>query len=68
MERSHELVVDTSRGEQIQIFLDVTFPRMPCSWTSLDVMDVSGDLHLDVDHEVFKVRLDAKGRPIREGK
>lgn len=28
--------------------LDVTFPKMPCSWLSLDTMDVSGDLHLDV--------------------
>ncbi len=28
--------------------VDVTFPRMPCSWLSLDAMDVSGELHLDV--------------------
>ena len=28
--------------------LDVTFPYMPCEWMSLDTMDVSGDLHLDV--------------------
>ena len=28
--------------------VDVTFPYMPCAWISLDVMDISGDLHLDV--------------------
>jgi len=28
--------------------VDITFPLMPCSWLSLDTMDVSGDLHLDV--------------------
>ncbi len=26
----------------------MTFPYMPCSWLSLDTMDISGDLHLDV--------------------
>jgi endoplasmic reticulum-Golgi intermediate compartment protein 3 len=66
LDRTHELVVDTSRGEQIEIFLDVTFPRMPCAWTSLDVMDVSGEMHLDVDHDVYKIRLDTQGRQIRE--
>lgn len=28
--------------------LDVTLPHMPCSWITLDAMDVSGELHLDV--------------------
>lgn len=28
--------------------VDITFPRLPCSWLSLDAMDVSGELHLDV--------------------
>ena len=28
--------------------IDVTFPQFPCAWISLDAMDVSGDLHLDV--------------------
>jgi hypothetical protein len=27
---------------------DVDFPRMPCAWISLDAMDISGDMHLDV--------------------
>lgn len=27
---------------------DVDFPRMPCSWLSLDAMDISGEMHLDV--------------------
>uniref|UniRef100_A0A7S0RFI5 Endoplasmic reticulum vesicle transporter C-terminal domain-containing protein n=1 Tax=Chlamydomonas leiostraca TaxID=1034604 RepID=A0A7S0RFI5_9CHLO len=66
LQTTHELVVDTSRGETITINVDVTFPRMPCAWLSLDTMDISGDLHLDVDHDVYKQRLDAKGNPIRE--
>ncbi|MEW5301102.1 MAG: hypothetical protein WDW36_003982 [Sanguina aurantia] len=61
----HELSVDTSRGETIAIHVDVTFPKMPCAWLSLDAMDISGDLHLDVDHDVYKQRLGASGSPVK---
>lgn len=27
---------------------DITFPAMPCEWMSLDLMDISGEMHLDV--------------------
>ena len=27
---------------------DITFPALPCEWISLDAMDISGDMHLDV--------------------
>ena len=27
---------------------DITLHKMPCSWVSIDAMDVSGELHLDV--------------------
>ncbi|KDD76673.1 endoplasmic reticulum vesicle transporter [Helicosporidium sp. ATCC 50920] len=63
-----ELLVDSSRGEQMSIHFDVTFHRMPCSWVSLDVMDISGELHLDLeDHELFKRRLSSEGDPLDEG-
>eukprot|EP00898_Chlorokybus_atmophyticus_P008283 jgi/Chlat1/8456/Chrsp80S07865 len=63
----NELFVDTSRGETLQINLDVTFPHMGCSILSLDAMDISGDQHLDVVHNVYKRRLSADGTPIDEG-
>ncbi|KAF5837666.1 endoplasmic reticulum vesicle transporter-domain-containing protein [Dunaliella salina] len=62
----HELGVDTGRGEVLDIQVDVTFPRMPCSWLSLDTMDVSGELHLDVMHEIYKQRLSQTGAPLQE--
>uniref|UniRef100_A0A7S0LUE1 Endoplasmic reticulum vesicle transporter C-terminal domain-containing protein n=1 Tax=Cryptomonas curvata TaxID=233186 RepID=A0A7S0LUE1_9CRYP len=62
----HELSVDTSRGEKLQINFDVTFPRMPCSIISLDTMDISGEQHLDVTHEVYKQRLDEIGNAIAD--
>eukprot|EP01025_Chloroclados_australasicus_P049965 TRINITY_DN5709_c1_g1_i3.p1 TRINITY_DN5709_c1_g1~~TRINITY_DN5709_c1_g1_i3.p1 ORF type:complete len:389 (+),score=29.63 TRINITY_DN5709_c1_g1_i3:271-1437(+) len=67
VQKSHQLNVDTTRGERISITIDVTFPRMPCSWVSLDIMDISGEVQLDVDHDVYKRRLDSKGKAIDEG-
>ena len=63
----YQLTVDTSRGETMRINLDVTFPSMPCDVVSPDVMDVSGEQHLDVHHNIFKRRL-ALGRPIDRGR
>ncbi|KAI8469965.1 MAG: endoplasmic reticulum vesicle transporter-domain-containing protein [Monoraphidium minutum] len=63
---THELVVDSSRGETISIDVDISFPRMPCAWLSLDAMDVSGELHLDVEHDVYKQRLSRTGQPLSQ--
>ncbi|KAK1264162.1 Protein disulfide-isomerase 5-3 [Acorus gramineus] len=59
-----ELVVDTSRGETLRINFDVTFPALPCSMLSLDAMDISGEQHLDVKHDIIKKRIDAHGNMI----
>ncbi|PNW73965.1 hypothetical protein CHLRE_13g579850v5 [Chlamydomonas reinhardtii] len=63
---AHELSVDVGRGEKIKIHFDVTFPKVPCAWLSLDAMDISGELHLDLDHDVYKQRLNANGSPVKE--
>ncbi|KAK9800198.1 hypothetical protein WJX73_008042 [Symbiochloris irregularis] len=60
----NELSVDLSRGEQMDINFEITFPALPCGWLSLDAMDVSGEMHLDVDHSVFKQRLKSTGEPV----
>ncbi|PNH02779.1 Endoplasmic reticulum-Golgi intermediate compartment protein 3 [Tetrabaena socialis] len=44
----------------------MAFPKVPCSWLSLDAMDISGELHLDLDHDVYKQRLAANGSPVKE--
>ncbi|XP_068642229.1 uncharacterized protein [Aristolochia californica] len=59
-----KLVVDTSRGETLRINFDVTFPALPCSILSLDAMDVSGEQHLDVRHDIIKKRIDSHGSMI----
>ncbi|KAI1006014.1 Uncharacterized protein K3495_g2214 [Podosphaera aphanis] len=54
---SPELIVDKGRGEKMEIYLNITFPRIPCELLTLDVMDVSGEQQTGVMHGVNKVRL-----------
>ncbi|EED16857.1 COPII-coated vesicle membrane protein Erv46, putative [Talaromyces stipitatus ATCC 10500] len=58
-----ELIVDKSRGERMEIHLNMTFPRLPCELLTLDVMDVSGEQQMGVVHGLNKVRLS----PVAEG-
>lgn len=64
VDTTHRLVVDTTRMEQLDITFDVTFPRAPCTWLTVDVMDSTGDAHMAPEGDVTKYRLDAKGNVI----
>jgi len=66
IQTDHELSVDTSRGEKLQINFNITFHAMPCTIISLDTMDISGEQHIDVHHEVYKQRLDVDGNNVAE--
>ena len=61
-----ELIVDKSRGERMTIHLNITFPNIPCSLLSLDVMDQSGEVQQDVSHTIQKTRRDADGHVIEQ--
>ncbi|KAF8245990.1 DUF1692-domain-containing protein [Wilcoxina mikolae CBS 423.85] len=54
-----ELIVDKSRGEQLPINLNITFPHIPCNLLTLDVMDVSGEQQSGITHGVHITRLSA---------
>ncbi|KVI07262.1 Endoplasmic reticulum vesicle transporter, C-terminal [Cynara cardunculus var. scolymus] len=72
-----KLIVDTSRGERLRInvvafsflysfsiMFDIIFPALPCSILSLDAMDISGEQHLDIKHDIYKKRMDFNGNVI----
>ncbi|CAL8100765.1 unnamed protein product [Orchesella dallaii] len=61
---TEELFVDTSRSNKLRINLGVEFPKVACSYLSIDAMDSSGEQHSQIEHSIFKRRLDADGNPI----
>ncbi|UYV74746.1 ERGIC3 [Cordylochernes scorpioides] len=63
-EVKEELFVDMSRGEKLRINLDIVFPRLSCSGLSLDAMDVSGEQHINIEHNLYKRRLGLDGKPL----
>jgi hypothetical protein len=61
-----QLFVDTSKTNKLKINVDFVFPRVSCDYLSLDAQDVSGAQHIDIEHNVYKRRLDLDGAPIAE--
>ncbi|KAI3807790.1 hypothetical protein L1987_23724 [Smallanthus sonchifolius] len=59
-----KLIVDTSRGERLRSHFDIVFPALPCTILSVDAMDISGEEHLDIKHDIIKKRIDANGNVI----
>ncbi|KAG7207514.1 hypothetical protein KM043_009146 [Ampulex compressa] len=63
---SEELFVDTSRGSKLRINLDIIVPTLSCDLLSIDAMDTTGEQHLQIEHNIFKRRLDLNGKPIED--
>ncbi|XP_029038334.1 endoplasmic reticulum-Golgi intermediate compartment protein 3 isoform X1 [Osmia bicornis bicornis] len=63
---SEELFVDTSRGSKLRINLDIVVPTISCDLLSIDAMDTTGEQHLQIEHNIFKRRLDLHGKPIED--
>eukprot|EP00244_Chara_vulgaris_P006329 TRINITY_DN2405_c0_g1_i1.p1 TRINITY_DN2405_c0_g1~~TRINITY_DN2405_c0_g1_i1.p1 ORF type:complete len:349 (+),score=58.76 TRINITY_DN2405_c0_g1_i1:109-1155(+) len=57
-----EMKVDVTRGEELRIHVNMTFPSLPCQVLSLDALDMSGKHEVDLDTNIFKIRLDRYGR------
>ena len=69
LEQKDHLLVDTTMGGVLRVNFNVTFPRISCTMLSLDVMDVTGQHHLEVDkisHDIVRRRLDRDGTPLKD--
>ena len=66
VKKSDHLFVDTSRGQQLRINVNITFPALPCSVISLDTLDLSGNHAPDHMRSIVKSRIDGHGRIIRD--
>lgn len=57
----HEMSVDTKRGEKLPIKINITFPALPCRVLSLDAIDMSGKHEVDLDTNIWKIRINKDG-------
>ena len=56
-----DLYVDISKGHKIKIYVNVTFPFLPCGFMGLDAIDVSGQRQINIAHTLLKQRLNGDG-------
>lgn len=57
----HEMSVETRRGEKLPIAINITFPALPCKVLSLDAIDMSGKHEVDLDTNIWKIRINKNG-------
>ncbi|CAL5203496.1 unnamed protein product [Lathyrus oleraceus] len=60
----HEMSVDLKRGETLPIHINMTFPSLPCDVLSVDAIDMSGKHEVDLDTNIWKLRLNSYGQII----
>jgi len=58
------LLVETKTNAKMKINFDFTFTNLACASVNVDAADVSGEKNVDVQHNVFKRRLDSTGKQI----
>ncbi|GJY28940.1 endoplasmic reticulum-Golgi intermediate compartment protein 3 [Tanacetum coccineum] len=57
----HEMAVDLKRGETLPIHINMSFPSLPCQVVSVDAIDMSGKHEVDLDTNIWKLRLSKEG-------
>ncbi|KAJ0980453.1 hypothetical protein J5N97_008708 [Dioscorea zingiberensis] len=60
----HQMSVDLKRGETLPIHINMTFPSLPCEVLSVDAIDMSGKHEVDLDTNIWKLRLNKEGQII----
>lgn len=57
----HQMAVDHTQGETLPIHINMTFPALPCQILSVDAIDMSGKHEVDLDTNIWKLRLHKDG-------
>ncbi|XP_008794432.2 endoplasmic reticulum-Golgi intermediate compartment protein 3 [Phoenix dactylifera] len=60
----HQMSVDLKRGETLPIHINMTFPALPCEVLSVDAIDMSGKHEVDLDTNIWKLRMSKEGHII----
>lgn len=60
----HQMSVDLKRGETLPIHINMTFPSLPCDVLSVDAIDMSGKHEVDLDTNIWKLRMSSDGHII----
>ncbi|CAL1372436.1 unnamed protein product [Linum trigynum] len=60
----HQMSVDLTRGQTLPIHINVTFPSLACDVLSVDAIDMSGKHEVDLDTNIWKLRLNSHGQII----
>ncbi|OAY73516.1 Endoplasmic reticulum-Golgi intermediate compartment protein 3 [Ananas comosus] len=60
----HQMSVDLKRGDTLPIHINMTFPALPCEVLSVDAIDMSGKHEVDLDTNIWKLRLNREGHII----
>ncbi|CAN6707887.1 unnamed protein product [Malus baccata var. baccata] len=60
----HQMSADLKRGETLPIHINMTFPALPCDVLSVDAIDMSGNHEVDLDTNIWKLRLNSHGHII----
>jgi hypothetical protein len=55
------VTVDKSLNKKMRVDLNITFPALHCDDVHMDIMDVAGDAHCDVEDTLVKKRLHRDG-------
>ncbi|KAJ0631467.1 putative endoplasmic reticulum vesicle transporter [Helianthus annuus] len=55
------MAVDLKRGETLPIHINMSFPSLPCQVLSVDAIDMSGKHEVDLDTNIWKLRLSREG-------
>ncbi|PAV79680.1 hypothetical protein WR25_08613 isoform A [Diploscapter pachys] len=62
-----QLYVDSSTSDiRVDIHFDIIFHRLPCGFVTVDVMDVSSDTQENIQHDIYKLRIDKNGLNISD--